>query len=765
MKQSFFNNKNNRPLSILLVGTFLLLCLVYGRFMTKPNQYFWAGGIEGFTHYHTAAYHIKYDSTWHFTGIGYPYGEHLSFIDAHGGLTRLLGWFSRNVYPIHDYTVGIFNGLMFGALFFCPLFLFLILRRLRLPPYYSVAAALLIFGLSPQHFRLVGHFSLAYSFFIPLLWYAALNLQDNRKVNFYTILSFLAIVFLGFCHAYYFIIGAIFCLAYGGLYWLFIDKNWTLLLRLILIGIIPMGIYLLFTGLTDSITDRTTDPGGIFKFAAWIEGVFLPNFGPTYDFWKSITGVRKMDIENYNYVGGVGQFTVLILLGLAIRKIIKGQFQKIRRVTLNKMLNFALGMAIIVLFFASAVLFQWFPFLLEEFPILRQFRSLGRVGWIFYYVFTVFSAYYSYLIFRFLKQKNKSFGWAFIVGIAVVWSADVYFNLNPVYQAIHENNYKNIFQSKFHTFEHILKKQGYKANDFQAILPFPSYHAGSAKLYYNPNGAALEKTNQCSYELGLPIAAFFASRTSISQSFDLVQLSSSNLIEKRDFLAALPNEKPLLLITVGNDFSVAEQALLAKATLIKKVPDFTVYKLPLSAFESKKEDIQQQFEQRDSTLIQNGEYWITQPTKAIYFDGFDTSTTDLKLTGKGSYVDKKRQHILYKGQLPQDSIGQTVEVSMWLYADKNLAGLPFLKIEQLDEKGIVIERFEVNPMETSEVYDEWVRTSLTLKTTEHDYRIFVEYFNVKKIITLQLDNFLIRPFDVDVFYKNDEVLLYNGYPF
>ena len=83
----------------------------------------------------------------------------------------------------------------------------------------------------------------------------------------------------------------------------------------------------------------------------------------------------------------------------------------------------------------------------------------------------------------------------------------------------------------------------------------------------------------------------------------------------------------------------------------------------------------------------------------------------------------------------------------------------------MEQKGIVIERFEVNPMETSEVYDEWVRTSLTLKTTEHDYRIFVEYFNVKKIITLQLDNFLIRPFDVDVFYKNDEVLLYNGYPF
>ena len=145
--------RNKTAYGILLIGTFLLLYIMYGRFFTMPNDYLWATGIEGFTHYHTAAYHVKYDSTWQFTGIGYPYGEHLSFIDAHSGLTRILGWVNRNIYPIYPYTVGIINSWVLWSLFLCPIFLFLILRKFDLPPNYAAIAAVLIFGMSPQHFR------------------------------------------------------------------------------------------------------------------------------------------------------------------------------------------------------------------------------------------------------------------------------------------------------------------------------------------------------------------------------------------------------------------------------------------------------------------------------------------------------------------------------------------------------------------------------------------------------------------------------------
>jgi hypothetical protein len=96
----------------LLTQLYILFC--FNAVLLHPNSYllnitkFEGDGIKN---YFTNIWYVAYDSGNHFTGMNYPYGEHVTFTDNQ----PLLAWlFSvlKHILPVDGNVVGILNVLM-----------------------------------------------------------------------------------------------------------------------------------------------------------------------------------------------------------------------------------------------------------------------------------------------------------------------------------------------------------------------------------------------------------------------------------------------------------------------------------------------------------------------------------------------------------------------------------------------------------------------------------------------------------------------------
>jgi len=202
------------------------------------------------------------------------------------------------------------------------------------------------------------------------------------------------------------------------------------------------------------------------------------------------------------------------------------------RFTHNKILNRSLKAAILTLLFSMGIPFIWgMEFLLELLPPLKQFRSLGRFAWIFYYVFTVFTAYTVYLWFRTLAIKNKPiFIVILMAGVVGLWTTEVFIHFSQINKRLMLTD--NYFSDTSTDYVQILEDNGFTPNEFQAILSLPYFHIGSEKMAIHRNGIAFVNAAAVSYSTGLPMIQSHMSRASISQSNKQIQLLSNEQIKK-----------------------------------------------------------------------------------------------------------------------------------------------------------------------------------------------------------------------------------------
>ena len=194
----------------------LLLCgglfYHYDQVIKAPNSTFMGSSHDGLKNYFTPWYHAKHDSSmvW-FEGMNYPYGDHIVFADAQPLLSN-----SIRVTGLADKTMAIMNLLMLLSLIPTGWLLFRILRRWKVEVWGAALSAAAIAFLSPQLLRMNGHYALAYSFVVPLIWHLSLRFWDlpNAKRS----LALASVIFImGWLHPYYVMISAIFLSAF----WLF----------------------------------------------------------------------------------------------------------------------------------------------------------------------------------------------------------------------------------------------------------------------------------------------------------------------------------------------------------------------------------------------------------------------------------------------------------------------------------------------------------------------------------------------------------------
>jgi len=759
------------PLSIVTALATLITGAFWHKVLLSSNGYLLGAGGDGIKNYYTSLYYIKYGEAWHFNGMWYPYGEHVLYTDNIPILSYLLRWIHVHVMPIADKGIGIINLLVLASIILGIMAMYLILRHYRISKGFAIICALLIGFMAPQMHRITGHYSLAFMHFFPTIWYLLIRLQRSKKPLSLTIVLTCTMLIFGFIHSYYLLIGGAFLVAYAFLQAISTPKNWKYWGGTLTAALIPVIIFQLVMISTDSSSDRHPNPYGLLKYTTQVHSVFLPTQGPMYEVVNNLFHYKPKSSEGWAYIGIIGTLTCLLLLFQnAAKAIRKRQWKPIIYWRHGKELALYFGAAIMVLVFAFGVPFKLLGKYVDYLPsALKQFRTLGRFAIVFYYVFSVVSALFLYKVYRSLRlQAGSSLAGLAISLALLVWSYEAFSMLKYKWKQVKPHSTAASFygEADYPNPPQELAQKNYSSNDFQAILPIPYYNIGSEELYLERSGSALYHSCKLSYTTGLPIATGYLSRTSFEKAYKLGQLLSSPFIDK-SVLADFNNDKPLLLLVSNEKLTPRETYLLKQAEYITNLNKKKLYKLPLSAFNSKVDSLNQVWSMQQQNLVQYANYSSPDSLTDVLIlpinnvDKHPNFTHEYAFSGQGAaYLAEKGDLALFDGKLPNAQPKQGYTASVWTKVDgKKAAFTPFI-LQQWNEAGELLGKKEVYPKQSTEYYQGWVRVHIDFNLDNKHNRVKLSFYGKHSIV----DELWIQPQKSMIYSKRaDGQLLYNNY--
>lgn len=570
------------PYGILTALLLANLLLFYRPTFLHPNSTQLNAGGDAFKNYYTPTYHIKYDeSYWWFEGMNYPYGEHVVFSDAQPLISNTLKFISQNIVDVSDSTQGILNLLMLLSFFPGAIFLYLLFRKLKVPPLPASIFSAVIMLLSPQVLRFPGHYALAYLCYVPMLlwflWTAWENRQHPTPWKRWAWSGSVGVLILawGFIQPYYIMLGGLMV----GATWLMTalmtlktvpadaqgpaTSKWKKLLfiglHLALQALLPLVFFKLFLSATDPVTDRPNVPFGFFEYHAYWESVFLPidfpHLKPLNALTRVLTGgnIRNVSWEGKAYVGFpatiVFVFFLIRFLFQTGRGFIKKDWKYVVNPSPNRQLNIFIYASILILLFSTTFPFVWkFKAVVQYIPYLNQFRSIGRFAWLFYYVWTIFTCYFLYINFRKWRLKGS---WKRPMGYAILGISLLFFGAEGYYWNHHvaKNKLTQVKSQPIEGIENEVPELAWIKNinpdDYSALMMLPYFHEGSENL----NHKALKTVGpafQASLRTGLPLTNVMMSRTSLSQTLAQTEMQKEEYRPLR-ILKDWKSDKPLLV--------------------------------------------------------------------------------------------------------------------------------------------------------------------------------------------------------------------------
>ncbi|HRE74895.1 MAG TPA: hypothetical protein PK798_01830 [Flavobacteriales bacterium] len=494
-------------------------------------------------------YHIENDPSYlQFTGMNYPYGEHYGFTDGMPAFT----WLFQTVPALQAYAIPIIHLSLFANLVLCALFVFLILKKFEISQWFAAIASIGILILQPQIHRLTGHPSLSFASFFPIAWYILICYLENPS-RFLKILLIINPLFWFFIHAYLgFMIVLFYLFSFIVIGITQREKGLKSQLWNIGFSVLPVIIFFSFIKLTDTITDRPTDPTGLFDYTASMRSVFLPSHPPLNTFFHSMfESTNPGSWEGWSYIGITATVAVFaVFLSLFIQLFKTRSIQSAISNTVPFHVRPYILPAILILLFSFGIPFNIFPKLLDYITPVKQFRGLGRFAWVFYYVSTLLSVTILYYWWKKSRTENKLkrivSTSVCIIGISLFFIEGLPYHqsIKPFLMA------KNCFESEhlFDSEQNLIKL----ASDYdaQAIMTLPYFHIGSEIFGKEASPETIRKCFLLSYYLKKPIFGVMMGRTSFQQSMDYMRVFGPAQIEKR-MRAVLSPDKPLLVYYGG----------------------------------------------------------------------------------------------------------------------------------------------------------------------------------------------------------------------
>lgn len=764
-----------RPIYGYVILTLLVFgagWLAFGSAWLRPNDYFFSPAGDGYKAYFATQYYLTHqgEGAWH-RAFQYPFGNHMLYMDMNPLLTRLLAW-GKPVVDLTPYSVGITNLLMMLSLFFSAWLLASLLRRCHLPWGLTIPFALVFSFFSPQIDRMTGHLSLAITCYVPLIWYSTLRIYEAHRPTEHTLwlLVYGTVVSLfAFMHPYYGLLGAAWLLTYLLIYtwqqkpsW---PEKWPLLGGQILAALLPIILVKGWEWATQQgPQDLVRRPFGQIFYRAGPETLFLPMHEPFVSVWNSFFKVRTMTKEGYAYIGLAGTFILISLVWRAVEHLMRGKTLRVRRPVLPAPLQTSLWTGALLLIPAMAYPMYLWPEMVEYFGPLRQFRSLGRLAWLFWYPFMVFAAWWLYALYRNMGRVAPNGQLrriaAGLIGLALFsWMINAMALVKSQRRIILQNDL-SAFPERQIDYEAQLDVHGYKAADFQAILGLPAFHVGSEKFHLSTDGYRGERVSMAvALQTGLSLCNGLAARSSLSAAKATLQLTAHPLIPKI-LPDQFPNDKPLLLITVPGQLSAGAEALLRQAKPIMALGDTRFYELPLSTFnQSARQVALARFSAIRDSLTQSGLHFFTPGAIPPLWESFGDADEPL---GQGVVrIPRKKGSVIWRSKLPEAPSNTRWEVSFWVKIEPETNYLPIGYLRQY-VGGEQVSRLSIDLSRTHDIWGEWAKVTWTLDQIAPAVELDIWL----KGEPLVCDQLMIRPVGVDVYtqFPGENRLCLNNYP-
>lgn len=736
-------------LFLTLALTTAFVFAFYNKILLSPGQFLFSDKGDGIKNYYTTLYHIKHDSSYmNFGGMHYPYGELFPYTDGQPVLAWPIKFINKNASP--EFVVATINFLMIISIIICALFIYLILIYFKLPALYAALAATGIALLQPQIFRMGGHYALSYAFFFPVSWYLLLKFFDTGK-NIYTFLLLFTGIIWSLLHPYLGMISGIFIITFWLIYAIekLREKDFkaSYYIHAFIQAILPLLIYKFSMSIYDFHQGRTSSPWGMFAYNARAETVFIPNHEPFKPLVEVLWTVKGQSWEGWAYVGVSAVIICGLMIYRAVRYLKNKRIEKLWLPAIPNLLRYAFFASILVLLFSMAYPFQLnMRFLLELMPFFKQFRSLGRFAWAFYFVINVFSIFIIYRIYRYLKIKNLR---AFANSLIFLSLLFYVIESIPYHKEVSAQitSAENIFNSNKlpDSYKEVISK--IETEKFQAILPLPFYHGGSENFGIGATDKSVKASQVISYYSGLPLIAASLARTSIPESKNIMQLFSPEHYAKaieNDF----PNNKSLLIIYTKEDLLDEQKWVLEKSTVFFENDEFILAELMLEhLFNYNYTARLNHFYKVKNKGIQKFDFNVEEENDLILFVDFDESDSDIFYKGKGSAMGKLKDYITLL-DISSDMFEPETEytASFWFYNGGQSRTQCLTIMEFKNEDGSNVEwNYTVSPQNSHIIDGDWSLVTLNFKTPS-EKKLMKLFINGDKYSKLEayIDNLMLQ---------------------
>ena len=512
----------------------IITCIILKELVFQSGQIMITKDGDGIKNIYTYLFHVLYGEGLWFEGGNYPYGEHVTYTDNQPILAVTMAYLNQHFHFDRELALSVFHLIIPLGFILGFIYTYKILELFDLPKWYSFTLSLIIIFLAPQSLRITGHFGMVYVNYIPMQFYWLYKYSKSNLKKYPYYIGFLSLI-MPFFHMYF----AAFTLVWVGSYSVahFITSTdskkikYKHLIPLWILALITLIVVFSFVKLTDPITDRPVEPYGILNGCTKGKDIFTSQFSPIWQTILNISPEKAEMIEGSCYIGLTALIITLIITFLFLKSTIKKtSFNLPFDTNIDKKW---IIMGFITLVFAMGVPFVWnMEFLYNLVPPMKQFRTLGRYSWTFYFMASIFSAVVLYQYVEHLKSKNLIQKSKLILfGGILIWAIESSGNIIKIRDVIGNGPkfYKEIFalNSDQMSLKKYLEKNQLKPDSFQAMMFIPFTHIGSEKIWIEKDKIGAESMSllsALSLQTGLPFINQLMSRTSWSQTFHQIEM-------------------------------------------------------------------------------------------------------------------------------------------------------------------------------------------------------------------------------------------------
>lgn len=582
--------------SLTVVATLVLFRLFFGAGVLSNacHLFFSSHSEDMIKDIYTTTFHTKYDSSFtHCTAMCYPYGEHYTYTGLQILVSAPLQLLQKmGVHDAWKACLPLINVYVILSVILCSLFLYLLFLELKIPPIPSAFGAVFITFLMPQMMRVGGHLSLSYLCVIPMALFFIARLHRTHHWKWSVCYGVLLLT-SALSHPYYMAFLADISVFYLVCMLFTYKKNqwtvWHLGLHFIIQFVLPVMLFFSLSSWGDSVVDRTSVADGMFYYRARMEGLLLPfhrlfMIGPL----RSM-GLTPPEWETLSYIGVVALIAFIIWLLRIIWDLIHLRVNHLLRPTDNPVLNIFLWASVLLTLVATVlpVITKNHPDIVNHLSALAQLRAMGRLLWLPFVTLNVLAVYWVWKWTAGFRKKWCTIMVLLLVCVAYSYELYAYASLmNHVEPYPQWTDYDNELLDN-----QLVRK--IEPSDYQAILSLPVFHVGSEHYSLLAHDEALKLNTYVSFKTGLPLICGYGSRSSVSRSYNCIELAWEPWKEY-NILRDLPDDRPLLIVSLPdrNMLNPNEKRILDYADSLFATDKFSLYSMPVSKLKQLCQDYQ-----------------------------------------------------------------------------------------------------------------------------------------------------------------------------